>query len=105
MKQQIGVPFVKDVKGRVATQGLMKSGRLARSIKSSMSGSTLVVRSTPPLNPGPRSRMGYAAIYEYGFGKTRAFIEPTVRQWYATGKTEKAFEGFLDWVETDFGRS
>jgi hypothetical protein len=105
MKARIGKPFTTDVKTRIAVQGLYKSGRLSRSIKPAMSGSTLTIRSAPALNPGPKSRMGYAAIYEYGFGKSRAFLEPEMRVWAVSGKTEAAFADFLDYVETEFGRN
>jgi hypothetical protein len=105
MKAKVGVPFTIDVKARIAAQGLVQSGRLMRSIKPAMTGPVLTIKSSPALNPGPKSRMGYAAIYEYGYGKSRAFLAPEMRVWARSGKTEAAFAGFLKYVETEFGRN
>ncbi len=72
-----------------------------------MRGSTLVVRSSPPLNAGPRSAQGYASVYEYGTrggdgAARRAFLEPTLRAWVGTGRLERELEQFLEWVEREF---
>lgn len=103
LKDGIGGPFVRDVQSLIESLGLVKSGKLERSIKPSLRSGQLYVRSTPPLNPGPKSPQGYAAIYEYG-GRTtkkngpRAFLNPTADKWAASGQTEQAFGVAIDSV-------
>lgn len=103
LKDGIGGPFVRDVQSLIESLGLVKSGKLERSIKPSLRNGVLYIRSTPPLNPGPNSKQGYAAIYEYG-GRTtkkhgpRAFMNPTADRWLAEGKTEQAFGVAIDGV-------
>jgi len=102
----VGGVFVKDVKARIDEQGLVQSGRLRGSIRPAVRGSTLIIRSKPQ-KPGPRSPEGYNAVYEFGkrgeseFGP-RAFLYPTAEEWNASGKTERAFEGFLEWIERTY---
>lgn len=138
----VGGRFVKDVKARISANGLVDSGRLRGSIRPAVKGSTLIIRSKPPLRPGTRSPEGYAVIYEFGgstvrsvklkgggrgfsavanrsaqgaaaaaagpaqgslgeFGP-RAFLFPTAEEWNSGGKTEQAFEGFLEWIERTY---
>lgn len=94
----VGGVFVKDVKARIDEQGLVQSGRLRGSIRPAVRGSTLIIRSKPQ-KPGPRSPEGYNAVYEFG---PRAFLYPTAEEWNASGKTERAFEGFLEWIERTY---
>lgn len=103
MRDTVGKDFVEDVRERLGSVGFKHpTGRLAGSIKPSVRGANLVVRSSPPLNPGPRSAMGYAAVYEYGYGKRRAFLDPTLDAWLASGKLIDEFDEFLDWVDKEF---
>lgn len=101
MRDTIGTDFVRDTREMIAARGLVRTGRLLGSIKPSVRGQNLVVRSSPPLNPGPRSRMGYAAIYEYGHSG-RSFLNPTLDSWLASGKLIDEFDGFLDWIDREF---
>ena len=106
----VGGPLVVDVKAQIDAQGLVRTKKLRSSIRAAVKGSTLVVRSSPPLKPGRRSRMGYGAIYEYGGREggsaigPRAFLAPTADEWHQSGKTEHAFGDFLDWVEREYAR-
>jgi hypothetical protein len=102
MRDTIGKDFVADTREMIAARGLVRTGRLLGSIKPSVRGANLVVRSSPPLKPGPRSRLGYAAVYEYGYGQRRAFLDPTLDAWLASGKLISEFDGFLDWVDKEF---
>lgn len=106
MRTGIGGEFVRDVKSRIEGLGLVRSGKLRASIRPAVKGSTLVVRSSPPLRPGRRSAMGYAAIYEYGgrsgAGAFRPYLGPTLDAWRDSGKVETEFNEFLDWVEKEF---
>lgn len=103
LRDTVGRDFVEDVRERLGSVGFKHpSGRLAGSIKPSVRGANLVVRSAPALKPGPRSRMGYAAVYEYGYGARRAFLDPTLDEWLASGKLIDEFDGFLDWVDREF---
>jgi hypothetical protein len=77
-------------------------GEFVRDVKSRISGEALVVRSSPPLRPGPKSRLGYAAIYEHGRGR-RPFLEPTLDQWAGSGKAEEQLDSFLEWMESEWG--
>ena len=103
----IGGAVVRDVKARIDAEGLVASGKLRASIRPAVKGSTLFVRSSPPLRPGPRSRQGYAAIYESGGREAgasvgvRTFMQPTFEEWEGA-KAEAAFDGFLDWVEREY---
>jgi hypothetical protein len=101
MRDTVGKDFVEDTRAAIEARGLVRTGRLLGSIKPSVRGANLVVRSTPPLNPGPRSRLGYAAVYEYGHGG-RSFLNPTLDAWLASGKLIDEFDGFLDWVDKEF---
>ncbi len=103
----IGGAVVRDVKARIDSEGLVATGKLRSTIRPAVKGSTLVVRSSPPLRPGPRSQQGYASIYEFG-GRAagssvgvRAFMQPTFEEWQ-DGKAEEAFGAFLDWVEREY---
>lgn len=100
MRTGIGGEFVRDVKSRIEGLGLVRSGKLRASIRPAVKGSTLVVRSSPPLRPGRRSAMGYAAIYEYA--SPRPYLGPTLDAWRDSGKVETEFNEFLDWVEKEF---
>jgi hypothetical protein len=102
LRDTIGRDFVEDTRDRISARGLVRTGRLLGSIKPSVRGANLTVRSTPPLNPGPRSAAGYAAVYEFGYGKRRAFLDPTLDEWQASGKLISEFEGYLDWIEKTF---
>lgn len=105
--RRVGYRFARDAKQTVTARGLVRTGRLRGSLRPAVRGATLVVRSSPPLNPGPRSAAGYASVYENGarggdgVGK-RAFLEPTLRAWLGTGRLERELEAFLDWVEKEF---
>jgi len=117
LRTGIGGAVVREVKASVEAVGLVgkaakpgyRPGGLRASIRPAVRGSTLLVRSSPPLRPGRRSPMGYAAIYEYG-GRgggegvgPRAFMEPVARDWQESGRAEEAFAGFLDWIERTYG--
>jgi hypothetical protein len=102
LRDTIGSDFVEDTRDRISARGLVSTGRLLGSIKPSVRGANLVVRSSPPLNPGPRSAMGYAAVYEFGYGRRRAFLDPTLDEWQTSGKLIDEFEGYLDWIESTF---
>lgn len=103
LKDDIGKVFVKDVQDHIRAQGLVKSGHLLRSIKPSLRGGVLYIRSSPALNPGKKSPQGYAPIYEYG-GRAggrrggRPFLNPTLGDWAGSGKTEAAFGKAIDRV-------
>ncbi|MBA3844260.1 MAG: hypothetical protein H0X39_16865 [Actinobacteria bacterium] len=109
LRTRVGGEFTRDVKLGIIGQGLYRTGALYRSIRPSVSGTTLTVRSAPALRPGPRSRGGYGVIYEYtgragsrdGRG-TRAFLNPTLDRWEATGKLEESLGGFLDFIEHEW---
>jgi hypothetical protein len=102
LKESVATPFVVDVRTAIESRGLVKTGKLLRSITSSVTQKAIDIKSRPPLNPGKRSRMGYAAVYEYGKGGARAFLNPTLETWKASGKLEHEMDGFLDWVEKEF---
>lgn len=103
LRDTIGRDFVVNVIERLGWVGFKHpTGRLAGSIKPSVRAANLVVRSSPPLKPGPRSPMGYAAVYEYGYGRSRAFLDPTLDAWQVSGKLVSEFDGFLDWVDKEF---
>lgn len=97
----VGGAFVKDVKQRVERVGLVDRGNLRSSIRPAVSGADVVIRSKP-LNPGPRSRLGYGAVYEFGGGGRRAFLDPTRDEWQRSGKLEQALSGFVNWLETEW---
>lgn len=138
----VGGKFVKDVKATISGEGLVQSGRLRNSIRPAVKGSTLLVRSTPPLKAGKYSPMGYAAVHEFGgsdvrsvrqrgggrgfsavknrsgagqaararggargalgeFGP-RAYLNPTLDSWIASGKLIEAFNGALDNIEKEY---
>jgi hypothetical protein len=102
LRTRVGGEFVRDVKSRISGEGLVDRGKLRASIRPAVRGSTLVVRSSPPLRPGPKSRLGYAAIYEHGRGR-RPFLEPTLDQWAGSGKAEEQLDSFLEWMESEWG--
>lgn len=103
MRDTVGKDFVEDVHERLGSVGFKHpTGRLAGSIKPSVRGGNVVVRSSPALNPGPRSRLGYAAVYEFGYGRRFAFLDPTLDEWLSSGKLIDEFDGFLDWVDREF---
>lgn len=102
LRTTVGAEFVRDAKDTIAARGLVKSGRLQGSIKASVRGGDLFVRSSPALKPGPKSRQGYAPVYEFGHGGARAFLEPTRKEWLGTGKLERELTGFLDWTAKEF---
>lgn len=103
----VGGAFVKDVKSTIDAAGLVgQSKKLRGSIRPAVKGSTLLVRSTPPLKPGKRSPMGYAAVYEYG-GRSgrraaRPYLNPTLDEWIGSGRLVEAFNGALDNVEREY---
>lgn len=68
----VGGAFVKDVKSAISAEGLVRSGKLRGSIRPAVKGSTLLVRSTPPLKAGKLSPMGYAAVHEFGGSDMRS---------------------------------
>lgn len=79
---------VKDAARQIAeAKGLHRTGRLIGSIRIATGRrGSVFVRSTPPLRPSRRARMGYAAIYEYG-GRARgealgprAFLTPALER-------------------------
>lgn len=72
MRGSIGKAFVQAVKDRIESNSLVRSGKLRGSIRPSVKGSMLIVRSSPPLRPGNLSPMGYAAIYEFGGSTVRS---------------------------------
>jgi hypothetical protein len=92
----VGKPFAGDVQNRIRGIGLYRTGRLLRTIKASVVGSGVVVRSSPALNPSSKAPKGYAALYEYRKDRPRPFIDPTMDEWASTGKTEEALGGVLD---------
>ena len=104
----VGGEFVRDVKARIDDEGLVRSGKLRGSIRPAVRGSTLVVRSSPPLKPGKKSPQGYARIYEYGARGAdesvgpRAFLGPTLDEWRTSGKLDEAMNGYMEWVEQDW---
>lgn len=102
MRTTIGRDFSRDAKQRITDNGLVKTGRLRNSIRPAVRGSTLVVRSSPPLNPGKRSPQGYAPVYEYGSDAARAFLGPTLDEWRTSGKLDEAMNGYMEWVEQDW---
>lgn len=103
LRTTIGGAFVRDVKLRIELRGLVgKSGRLRNSIRPAVRGASLVVRSSPALKPGPKSRQGYAPIYEFGRGGRRSFLEPTLGSWLETGRLKHEMGGYLDWIESEF---
>lgn len=103
LRDTVGKDFVEDVRERLGSVGFKHpTGRIAGSIKPTVRGASLTVRSSPPLKPGPRSRMGYAAVYEYGYGRRRAFLDPTLDAWLESGKLLEEFEDYLDWIDENF---
>lgn len=100
MRVGIGGEFVRDTKARIDAEGLVRKGKLRASIRPAVSGTTLIVRSSPPLRPGERSPQGYAAVYEYG---SRPFLDPTLQEWAASGRLEEEFGHFMDWVDNEWG--
>jgi hypothetical protein len=103
LRTKIGGAFVRDVKLRVELRGLVgKSGRLRNSIRPTVRGASLVVRSSPALKPGPKSRQGYAAVYEFGRGGRRSFLEPTLGNWLETGRLRHEMGDYLDWIGSEF---
>lgn len=102
LKSDVGGSFVNDVQQRIELRGLVKSGGLRGSIKPAVRGADVVIRSSPALRPGSKSRQGYAAIYEFGRGARRSFMQPTLDTWLATGKLKNELAGYLDYLETEF---
>jgi hypothetical protein len=56
-------------------KGLRESGRLIASIRPGIQGSSAIVRDS-----ANRAGFNYPAVYEYGHGKARAFLEPALEQ-------------------------
>lgn len=102
LKASVGGKFVTEVRAHIALKGLVRSGRLMRSIKPAVRGADLVIRSSPALNPGAKSRQGYAAVYEFGYGGRRAYMQPTRDEWFATGRLEHELDRYLNWIEEAF---
>lgn len=95
LRKDVGEPFARDAKLRAP----VKSGKLRRSIRPAVKGTTVVVRDTAT-NRG----FNYPAVMEFAHGGERAFLDPTLDQWRATGQLEQSMEGFLDWVHREFSR-
>lgn len=98
----IATRFAGDVKKKVESRGLVKSGRLEGTIKPSVRGSQVFVTSRPVLNAGQKSPQGYAPIYEFGHGGARAFMEPTRQEWMDSGKLESELTEYLEWIEREW---
>lgn len=101
-RDDVGKPFISDVQDRIREIGLFRTGRLLRSLKLSITTSGIAVRSAPPLNPSPKAKLGYAAIYELRKDKPRPFINPTADEWSSTGKTEQRLGEVLDRFAINF---
>lgn len=97
LRNEVGRPFVADAKEHVGSVGLVKTGKLRRSIRPLVQGSTLLVRDSATNKGFP-----YPAVYEFGKGGARAFLGPTADEWIQSGKLEKHMEGFMEWVETEW---
>lgn len=106
LKESVASPFVVDVRSLVMSRGLYssktKGKHLVDTIKSSVTQKAVDIKSSPPLNPGKKSRTGYAAIYEYGNGGARSFLNPTLKEWEVSGKLDHQMDDFLAWVEREF---
>jgi hypothetical protein len=102
LREDVGKPFISDVQDRIRAIGLIRTGRLLRSLKLSITTSGIAVRSAPPLNPSPKAKLGYAGIYELRKDKPRPFINPTLDEWSSTGKTEQRLGGVLDRFSENF---
>ena len=101
LRVRVGGAFVRDVKEKVLVG---KTRKLRNSIRPAVRGSSVIVRSTPPLNPGPRSPLGYAAVYEFGakHREQHAFLYPTLDEWQQSGRLEDELGAYLDYVEADW---
>lgn len=103
LKRDVGAPFARAVQQKISAEGLVgRTRRLRDSIKPNVKNTSVQIKSSPALKPGKNSRMGYAAVYEYGHGRSRAFLDPTLDSWRRGGQLETAFGGFMDWVADEF---
>lgn len=89
-------PAVEDVKMRVVGEGLVDSGKLLRSVRPFRRGATLGIRVG-----ATRGGFQYPAVYEYGHGAARAFLEPGFQQ--ARPKVISQIERFLDQIVSEAG--
>ena len=85
-----------DARLAAGAQGLRDSGRLIGRIKPFYRGATAGVRSGVMRRGYP-----YGAVYEYGLGRTRAYLEPTLKR--DEGRIVEAFEDMLDRLTSSAG--
>jgi hypothetical protein len=100
LKAEVAAPVVTLARGLVP----VKTGKLRSSIKASVRGGIVSIQSSPPLNASKRTPKGYAAVYEYGNGGTRAFLRPAVDRFEGSGGLERAADDVLAWVESEWPR-
>jgi hypothetical protein len=92
----VGGPIVADMKDEATARGLVKTGKLRSGLRPAVRGSSLFVNESARNKGYP-----YPAIYEFGHGGARAFMQPVVDRW-GGGRLEEQMSGFLDWVESEW---
>lgn len=85
-----------DVRLAADAQGLRDSGKLISRIKPFYRGATAGVRSGVTRKGYP-----YGGVYEYGLGKSRAYLEPTLQK--DERRIVEAFEDMLDRLTSSAG--
>lgn len=93
----VGGPVAKDMKDMARSRGLRgKTGKLINSIRPSVRGATLFINESATNKAYP-----YPAVYEFGHGGARAFMQPVVDR-LDGGLLEQRMIGYLEWIEKEF---
>lgn len=92
----VGGPVAQDMKQMAQSLGLRKSGKLINSLRPSVRGATLFINESATNKGYP-----YPAVYEFGRGGARAFMQPVVDR-LDSGLLEERMGGYLEWIEKEF---
>ena len=92
----VGGPVAQDMKELARSRGLRQTGKLINSIRPAVRGATLFINASATNKGYP-----YPAVYEFGRGGARSFMQPVVYRLDA-GLLEERMGGFLEWIEQEF---
>jgi hypothetical protein len=95
--RQIADKVAERAKAHAVREGLVRSGKLVRSIKPGIRSRSIAVVRASATNKGFR----YPALYEYGKGGVRSFLKPAAEAMH--DETARAVEDMLDRLSSRAG--